>query len=218
MSLAIGKKGQNVRLAAKLVKWKVDIKGAAEALGMGEHPSAFMPSVAISDIDFLDEIKNAKGLGGKVMTILFNDNLVTYDEALSRGVKGMVKLTGIGPKKAEALVELAENIKERIAAEILEIAAREAEAKAVKEASKTAEEERKVIDNPENDDKEILIQDLPGVARELLDLLEINGFETVAELSVTSLDELIAIDGVDEDSGKDIIEKVKRELENAGNV
>jgi N utilization substance protein A len=218
MSLAIGKKGQNVRLAAKLVKWKVDIKGAAEALGMGEHPSAFMPSVAISDIDFLDEIKNAKGLGGKVMTILFNDNLVTYDEALSRGVKGMVKLTGIGPKKAEALVELAENIKERIAAEILEIAAREAEAKAVKEASDTAEEEQKVIDEPENDDKEILIQDLPGVSRELLDLLAINGFETVAELSVTSLDELIAIDGVDEDSGKDIIEKVKRELENAGNV
>jgi N utilization substance protein A len=218
MSLAIGKKGQNVRLAAKLVKWKVDIKGAAEALGIGEHPSPFMPSVAISDIDFLDEIKNAKGLGGKVMTILFNDNLVTYDEALSRGVKGMVKLTGIGPKKAEALVELAENIKERIAAEILEIAAREAEAKAVKEASDTAEEEQKVIDEPENDDKEILIQDLPGVSRELLDLLAINGFETVAELSVTSLDELIAIDGVDEDSGKDIIEKVKRELENAGNV
>jgi N utilization substance protein A len=227
MSLAIGKKGQNVRLAAKLVKWKVDIKGAAEALGMGEHPSAFMPSVAISDIDFLDEIKNAKGLGGKVMTILFNDNLVTYDEALSRGVKGMVKLTGIGPKKAEALVELAENIRERVAAEILETATREAEAKAAKD---TAEKERKVIDEseestssgetdqPENDDEEILIQSLSGVSHELRDLLETNGFETVAELSVTLLEELIAIDGVDEDSGKDILEKVKQQLGNAGNV
>ena len=227
MSLAIGKKGQNVRLAAKLVKWKVDIKGAAEALEMGEHPSAFMPSKVISDIDFLDEIKNAKGLGEKVMTILFNDNLVTYDEALSRGAKGMVELTGIGPKKAKALVELAENIRERVAAEILETAAREAEAKAAKD---TAEKERKVIDEseestcsgetdePENDDEEILIQSLSGVSQELRDLLETNGFETVAELSVTLLEELIAIDGIDEDSGKDILEKVKQQLGNAGNV
>jgi transcription termination/antitermination protein NusA len=230
MSLAIGKKGQNVRLAAKLVKWKVDIKGAAEALEMGEHPSAFMPSAATSNIDFLEEIKNAKGLGEKVMTILFNDNLVTYDEALKRGAKGMVELAGIGPKKAEALVELAENIKERITAEILETAAREAEARAAKEASAAAEEEQEVIDEPEestsssepdepeDDDEEILIQNLSGVSQELLDLLETNGFETVAELSVTPLDELIAIDGIDEDSGKDILEKVKQQLENPGNV
>ena len=232
MSLAIGKKGQNVRLAAKLVKWKVDIKGAAEALGMGEQTSAFMPS-SISTIDFLDEIKNAKGLGEKVMTILFNDNLVTYEEALSRGVKGMVQLAGIGPKKAEALVELAENIKERVTAEILETAAREAEAREAKEANdNTAEEEKKAvdepkestssneieIDEPEDDDEEILIQNLSGVSQELLDLLETNGFETVAELSVTPLDELIAIDGIEEDSGKDILEKVKQQLGNAGNV
>ncbi len=224
MSLAIGKKGQNVRLAAKLVKWKVDIKGAAEALKMGEHPSVFMPST-VSTIDFLDEIKNAKGLGEKVMTILFSDNLVTYEEALSRGAKGMVQLTGIGPKKAEALVELAENIKERVAAEILETAAREAEAKTAKEANDTAEKEQKITDEPKEntstreidepvDDEEILIQNLSGISQELLDILKTNGFETVAELSVTSLDELIAIDGIDEDSGKDILEKVKQQLGN----
>jgi N utilization substance protein A len=235
MSLAIGKKGQNVRLAAKLVKWKVDIKGAAEALEMGEQTSAFMPS-SISTIDFLEEIKNAKGLGEKVMTILFDDNLVTYEEAMRRGVKGMVQLAGIGPKKAEALMELAENIKERVTAEILETAAREAEAREAKKTNKanddTAEEEQKAIDEPEestssseigidepeDDDEEILIQNLSGVSQELLDLLETNGFETLAELSVTPLDELIAIDGIEEDSGKDILEKVKQKLGNAGNV
>ena len=35
MSLAIGKKGQNVRLAAKLVRWKVDIKGPSESIELG---------------------------------------------------------------------------------------------------------------------------------------------------------------------------------------
>ena len=232
MSLAIGKKGQNVRLAAKLVKWKVDIKGAAEALEMGEQTSAFMPS-SISTIDFLEEIKNAKGLGEKVMTILFNDNLVTYEEALIRGVKGMLQLAGIGPKKAEALVELAENIKERVKAEILKTAVREAEAREAKEANDdTAEEEKKAvdepkestssneieIDEPEDDDEEILIQNLSGVSQELLDLLETNGFETVAELSITPLDELVAIDGIDEESGKNILKQVNQQLGNAENV
>lgn len=235
MSLAIGKKGQNVRLAAKLVKWKVDIKGAAEALEMGEQTSAFMPS-SISTIDFLEEIKNTKGLGEKVMNILFSDNLVTYEEALTRGVKGIVLLPGIGPKKAEALVELAENIKERVTAEILETAALEAEAQKAKktkeaqEAADTIEEEPEVtdepeestsngeIDEPEDDDEEILIQNLSGVSQELLDILEANGFETVAELSVTSIDELIAIEGIDEESGKNILEQVKQQLGNAGNV
>jgi transcription termination/antitermination protein NusA len=233
MSLAIGKKGQNVRLAAKLVKWKVDIKGAAEALEMGQHSSPFMPSASTSNIDFLGEIKNAKGLGKKVMTILFNDNLVTYEEALSKGVKGMVELAGIGPKKAEALIELAENIKERITAEILETAAREEEKRITKEASNTAEEEQKIIDAPEeiisrgevevdlpeeDDDEEVLIQNLSGVSQELLDLLETNGFETVAELSITPLNELLAIDGIDEESGENILKKVNQQLGNTGNV
>jgi transcription termination/antitermination protein NusA len=231
MSLAIGKKGQNVRLAAKLVKWKVDIKGADEALEMGEHPSAFMTSASSSNIDFLEEIKNTKGLGEKVMTILFNDNLVTYEEALNRGVKGVVELAGIGPKKAEALIELAENIKERIKAETLETTAREEENSIAKEVSNTVDEEQKTIDAPEespsrsetdvpeeDDDEEILIQNLSGVSQELLDLLETNGFETVAELSVTPLDELIAIDGIDEESGKNILKKVNQQLGNAGNV
>jgi transcription termination/antitermination protein NusA len=230
MSLAIGKKGQNVRLAAKLVKWKVDIKGADETLEMGEHSSAFMPSVSTSDIDFLEEIKNAKGLGEKVMTILFNDNLVTYEEALNKGVKGMVELAGIGPKKAEALIGLAENIKERIAAEILGTAALEEENRVAKEASNTTDQ--KTIDASEEitsrgeveiglaeeEDEEILIQNLSGVSQELLDLLETNGFETVAELSITPLDELIAIDGIDEESGKNILKKVNQQLGNAGNA
>ena len=32
LSLAIGKRGQNVRLAAKLTDWKIDVKGAADIL------------------------------------------------------------------------------------------------------------------------------------------------------------------------------------------
>ena len=37
LSLAIGKEGQNARLAAKLTGWKIDIKSESQAAGGGEY-------------------------------------------------------------------------------------------------------------------------------------------------------------------------------------
>ncbi|MCK7605953.1 transcription termination factor NusA [Geobacillus stearothermophilus] len=45
LSLAIGKRGQNARLAAKLTGWKIDIKSESEALDMGIDPYA--PSTSL---------------------------------------------------------------------------------------------------------------------------------------------------------------------------
>ena len=226
MSLAIGKKGQNVRLAAKLVKWKVDIKGPSEALEMGEQPN-FIVSNKGSDVDFLEDIKNAKGLGEKVMTILFNNNVVTFEEALSKGAKGLVELPGIGPKKATGLIELAEKIKERVAAEILTTEAENLKAPDTEQSDDVAEEDQEKIEELEEsissekeepEDEEISIEELSNLPSEVLDILKANGFETLAELSVTPLDELIAIDGLDESLGKEILESVKQHLGNAENV
>ncbi len=38
LSLAIGKKGQNARLAAKLTGWKIDIKSETDAKEAGIYP------------------------------------------------------------------------------------------------------------------------------------------------------------------------------------
>ena len=231
MSLAIGKKGQNVRLAAKLVRWKVDIKGPSESMGLGQE-HAFLTPAVVSTVDFLDDVKNAKGLGEKVMTILFTNDLVTYEEALIRGVKGLTQLTGIGPKKAEALILLAEEQKKQLALE--QKAAKEAipevEEPADTETSdndNTPAEEDEVVaegDAQEEDafevveEEEVLIQELIGLTPEVLKNLADNGFETIAELSVAPLDELMAMEGVDEEMGKSILEQVKQRLENTENV
>ena len=227
MSLAIGKKGQNVRLAAKLVKWKVDIKGPSEALEMGEQPD-FIVSSQESDVDFLEDIKNTKGLGEKVMTILFNNNIVTFKEALSKGAKGLLELPGIGPKKAIGLIELAEKIQERVAAaQILKTVVENSETPYTEESDDVAEKDQKKIEElgesisnneEEPEDEEILIQELSNLQPEILGILKANGFETLAELSVTPLDELIAIEGLDESLGKEILESVKQHLGNAENV
>ena len=223
MSLAIGKKGQNVRLAAKLVRWKVDIKGPSEALDLGAQ-HAFLTPGKTSEVDFLDDIKNAKGLGEKVMTLLFNENVVTYEEAMKRGIKGLVLLPGIGPKKAEALMNLVEpHMKE------VELAQESAE----KETPKASEpdetvpetiESEPVADEPaeeeetSEEEEEIPIQELKGVPPEVLQTLISNGFETLAELSVTPLDELLPMDGIDEKIGRSILEQVKQRLENIENA
>ena len=58
LSLAIGKRGQNVRLAAKLTQWKIDIRNAQEAEADGERQEAlrlaesvFQPAKAVDEED-----------------------------------------------------------------------------------------------------------------------------------------------------------------------
>ncbi len=230
MSLAIGKKGQNVRLAAKLVRWKVDIKGPSEAMGLGvEH--AFLAPSEISTVDFLDDVKNTKGLGEKVMTILFNNDLVTYEGVLKQGVKDLIQLPGIGPKKAEALLQLSEEhvkqlkLEQKAAkkktSEVEEPVATETpkpETPVQEEESPVTEGEDQGEKVSEEEEEEILIQELTGLTPEVLQTLANNGFETIAELSITPLEELIAMESIDEDIGKSILAQVKQRMENLENV
>ena len=68
------------------------------------------------------------------------------------------------------------------------------------------------------EEEEIPIQDLKGVPPEVLQTLISNGFETLAELSVTPLDELLSMEGIDEKIGRSILEQVKQRLENIENA
>ena len=51
-SLAIGKRGQNARLAAKLTSWKIDIKSESDAREAGIYP-------VIESEEVADEIVNS---------------------------------------------------------------------------------------------------------------------------------------------------------------
>jgi N utilization substance protein A len=57
LSLAIGKRGQNARLAAKLTGWKIDIKSETEARELGIYPREEMIRLFDDqvDVDFNDE-------------------------------------------------------------------------------------------------------------------------------------------------------------------
>ncbi|KGR86454.1 transcription termination factor NusA [Lysinibacillus odysseyi] len=55
LSLAIGKRGQNARLAAKLTGWKIDIKSETDARELGIYPSetsTFVPQMDEEEIEY----------------------------------------------------------------------------------------------------------------------------------------------------------------------
>lgn len=61
LSLAIGKEGQNVRLAAKLTGWKIDIAGVAGEVAKDEE-STFAEISAADDDEGYTDLKSLKNL------------------------------------------------------------------------------------------------------------------------------------------------------------
>ena len=201
MSLAIGKKGQNVRLAAKLVKQKIDIQGQSEASGALDL-SSLLPTTkkSTSSINFLGEISAAKGLGGKITAILFEGNVVTAENVITQGVKGLTTLPGIGPKKAALILDFSEKIRERIIEE-----SREGEAKS------EVDEETQIPDASVEEEQEIPVNQLREVSPSVIKCLLENGFETLAELSITEKEELVEIEGIDLETATVIIAQAKKQ-------
>jgi len=94
LSLAIGKRGQNVRLAAKLTGWKIDIKGRSR---MKEILSAARKNLSA-----------IQGIGGMTAEILFNEGFSSAEDLVAVDVEELMKISGIGEKKAHNIKAAAE--------------------------------------------------------------------------------------------------------------
>jgi N utilization substance protein A len=111
LSLAIGKRGQNARLAAKLVGWKVDIKSTAElqreaqaALsdlmgsdGRAEAPVAEDPEVAIRELQALP------GVGERLAARLAAAGYTSLRRLADASPEALQEIDGIGLKSAERI-------------------------------------------------------------------------------------------------------------------
>jgi len=98
LSLAIGKKGQNVRLAAKLLGWRIDIKSEEEKRQEVESAMAALvaPGAPVSVlIDY--------GLGEKLAEKLVESGVVTVEKLGSMTPEDLEAIQGIGPKMVEKI-------------------------------------------------------------------------------------------------------------------
>jgi N utilization substance protein A len=106
LSLAIGKKGQNVRLAAKIVGWRIDIKSEEEKRREVEAEMARMARM-------VDELKSLEryGVSEKMVQKLIDAGVAGLYHVLEMSDDEMTVIEGIGPKTAEKIREAATQAK-----------------------------------------------------------------------------------------------------------
>src|SRR5438552_2656864 len=96
LSLAIGKKGQNVRLAAKLTGWKIDIKSDEEKRAEIEDQMAQMTAKT--------PLAELPGLSEGILQKLSSSGLSTIEGLADTPIAELTNIKGIGPKSAEKII------------------------------------------------------------------------------------------------------------------
>jgi len=96
LSLAIGKKGQNVRLASKLIGWNIDIKSEEEKRREIEAQMAALtaPGTPLADL---------KGVGPKTIEKLEAAGITSIEKLADMTPEQLVEIPGIGEKMVEKI-------------------------------------------------------------------------------------------------------------------
>jgi transcription termination/antitermination protein NusA len=97
LSLAIGKKGQNVRLAAKLLGWKIDIKSEEEKRQEVEQQMSAMGGGPTTPIEQITE------LGESILEKLIAAGITTVEGLADMTPEQLEEIPGIGEKTLEKI-------------------------------------------------------------------------------------------------------------------
>jgi len=138
LSLAIGRNGQNARLASKLTGWKVNIMSETE-YNEARHREAEM----------LVPVSRLEGIGSKIQERLADVNISSVQKLAVTPVEILTKLEGIGRKTAEGLIDKAKQMVKQLEEEY---AQKQKEKEATEQEEMTREDKLKVEDVFEDDE------------------------------------------------------------------
>jgi len=91
LSLAIGKRGQNVRLASKLTGWRLDV--VSETSYNQALKEGYMSLLQV------------QGVGEKLASELYNENFRSAEDLSSAAVEDLLQIEGMTEEKARELIE-----------------------------------------------------------------------------------------------------------------
>ena len=103
LSLAIGKKGQNARLTAKLTGWKIDIQKQEEQMDFHERVE-----LAINELAAVPGIERAQA------ELLVQQGFLTVEGIMAADLGDLAAVEGIGNSQAHSLKQSAESYYEKI--------------------------------------------------------------------------------------------------------
>ncbi|HEV8117224.1 MAG TPA: transcription termination factor NusA [Thermoanaerobaculia bacterium] len=109
LSLAIGKKGQNVRLASALIGLKIEIKGETEVKGEVAQALTRMLEASRQRQVPVTEIT---GIGEKTAEKLAEAGITTLGDLLEKSAAELAEIEGIGEKSAEKIVAAARDFEQ----------------------------------------------------------------------------------------------------------
>lgn len=115
LSMGIGKHGQNIRLASRIVGWDMDIRGKTEkpkeekTTEKAEEPVVDSPSSAEENSEEKGkvELTELDGVGPKVASALVTAGYDTVEKIKDLSVDDLIKVEGIGAKTAQKILQSA---------------------------------------------------------------------------------------------------------------
>jgi N utilization substance protein A len=173
LSQAIGRGGQNVRLASELTGWELNVMSATQAEEKNEQEARNLLQ------SFVDQLN----IDEKVAEILVREGFSSVEEMAYVPAKEMLEI-------AEFNEQMVDDIRNRAKDALL--------IKAI------ASEEKLETTEPAQD-----LLDMPGMDRELAHLLARHGISNMDQLAEQSVDELMEIEGMDEEKAASLIMKAR---------
>jgi N utilization substance protein A len=115
LSLAIGRNGQNVRLASELTGWKIDLYSSREWLEKGGDIPLFAP---LPDDEAADvPLSDIEGLATATVAVLEAGGYRTLNDIIDLDREDLLKLPGIAPEEADRIMAIIDELTEEGAGE-----------------------------------------------------------------------------------------------------
>ncbi len=110
LSLAIGRNGQNVRLASELTEWKIELYSSREWMERGADTQIFAPLPGEQEAVVNPRLSEIEGLEPATVAVLEEAGYRTLDDIIDLEREDFLRLAGIAPEEADRLMTIIDEL------------------------------------------------------------------------------------------------------------